>query len=470
MAEFDQINIESKLENLSYRCHKCQSFIEIISLNEDPNKIEYKCSNKNCDKKEISLKNYFIELENKTVKKINDDKCEFHNQKFLTFCFDCKVNLCKECLLTYNHINHKKINIIEIMPQKHEMDIFKQILEYYSKIIKKLQNRKSNLIEELNIKIKNEKKNKCRHFQVFENKIKKELNINYNNYLEDIKKIKIKYEKEIKRRKIQFMKTERDIYKKFKLLIDKQKVIFNSNIKHLKSKADEEIKNIIDPQIENKENIQRISYLIYNTYKSYNNNYYNAININNMLLFYSENKNIKNEKIKKIDYIKFLKKLLFRKYTDENLIKYIIHSFKKEDLPFKVIIKNYNLHILREKYNKIIESLKKNKENILYGIYTENDWENGLCEKKEEPKVYIKYYEVKEVGEFLSRKTIKLKKCYKDIIVGWKIRSCWRDGTNGSWELKENPILKKNIEIVFTSQLFRGEHFEIKLFLMKYPE
>ena len=356
------------------------------------------------------------------------------------------------------------------MPQKHEMDIFKQILEYYSKIIKKLQNRKSNLIEELNIKIKNEKKNKCRHFQVFENKIKKELNINYNNYLEDIKKIKIKYEKEIKRRKIQFMKTERDIYKKFKLLIDKQKVIFNSNIKHLKSKADEEIKNIIDPQIENKENIQRISYLIYNTYKSYNNNYYNAININNMLLFYSENKNIKNEKIKKIDYIKFLKKLLFRKYTDENLIKYIIHSFKKEDLPFKVIIKNYNLHILREKYNKIIESLKKNKENILYGIYTENDWENGLFEKKEEPKVYIKYYEVKEVGEFLSRKTIKLKKCYKDIIVGWKIRSCWRDGTNGSWKLKENPILKKNIEVVFTSQLFRGEHFEIKLFLMKYSE
>jgi len=136
----------------------------------------------------------------------------------------------------------------------------------------------------------------------------------------------------------------------------------------------------------------------------------------------------------------------------------------------KLIERKNNLIILREKYDKIIDSLKRNKKNILSGDYTENDWENGLCEEKNEPKIYTCYYNLREYGKYFSRRKIKLIKEYKDIIVGWKIKDLWRDGTNGCWELKENPILKKKIEIIFTSQLFRGEHFEVKIYLMKYPE
>ena len=37
-----------------------------------------------------------------------DVKCEKHQKKYKVYCIDCQCHLCKECLKTKIHLNHKK--------------------------------------------------------------------------------------------------------------------------------------------------------------------------------------------------------------------------------------------------------------------------------------------------------------------------------------------------------------------------
>ena len=86
------------------------------------------------------------------------------------------------------------------------------------------------------------------------------------------------------------------------------------------------------------------------------------------------------------------------------------------------------------------------------------------------PKIYCIETELKTDGSFLQRSVLKYEKNFDDIIVGWRIDSKWRDGTNGEWESENNPLLKHNVNFTFTSQRFRGERFGIQIYLMKFPE
>ena len=110
----NDINIE--LEQNYYNCTECSSLIEIISISEDI--IEFVCLNKenNHGKKIMSLKEYCEKMIRFNNKKVNGDICDIHkkyNNKYVSYCFDCNIHLCKECLKTRNHINHRKNNIIE---------------------------------------------------------------------------------------------------------------------------------------------------------------------------------------------------------------------------------------------------------------------------------------------------------------------------------------------------------------------
>ena len=98
------------------------------------------------------------------------------------------------------------------------------------------------------------------------------------------------------------------------------------------------------------------------------------------------------------------------------------------------------------------------------------EWNNGICHENDKLQIYEKKYVRKCDGKFLQVNLLEINENYDDIIVGWKITSRWRDGTNGSWKLKENPLLKKSFNCIFTSKRFRGERFDIYVYLMKSPQ
>ena len=123
---------EVKLNEIYYNCTECSSPIEIIYINERVNIIEFKCINNNHIKK-LPIKEYIEEMKKFNNKNINVDMCieNNHNNKYEFFCIDCNKHLCKECIKTRNHTNHNKRIIIEIQPNKKELNIIGNIIKFY---------------------------------------------------------------------------------------------------------------------------------------------------------------------------------------------------------------------------------------------------------------------------------------------------------------------------------------------------
>ena len=138
---------EIKLSNIYYNCTECSSMIEILSINEENNIIEFKCL-KEHEKKVMPIKEYLSKMNKNKQKNINEDRCKEHlsfkDNRFVSYCFDCNRNLCKECLKSRSHINHNKNNIIEIKPTKEELNIIEEIIKDYKKKIENLKNEKKN--------------------------------------------------------------------------------------------------------------------------------------------------------------------------------------------------------------------------------------------------------------------------------------------------------------------------------------
>ena len=148
-----------QLNEIYYNCTECSSCIEILSINEKECSIEFKCINNNHQRK-MSIKEYIDKMKDYNDKNINKDICKMHNQKYECFCLDCNVHLCKECFKLRNHINHTKNNILEVQPDKKELDMVKKIIKYYEDKMDNLEKEKLNKTKELNNKLKECKKEK----------------------------------------------------------------------------------------------------------------------------------------------------------------------------------------------------------------------------------------------------------------------------------------------------------------------
>ena len=91
----------------------------------------------------MNIKSYLEKMKKYNNISINDDKCNIHNNhKYISYCFDCICHLCKECLKSRNHLNHNKINILEIQPTKEELDKIKELIFNYSQEIKNIMHEK----------------------------------------------------------------------------------------------------------------------------------------------------------------------------------------------------------------------------------------------------------------------------------------------------------------------------------------
>ena len=107
-----------KLNKIGYKCSECSSTIEIISLNE--NEIQFKCSNNQHEIK-MKIKEYLNKIKNNNDIQLNNQICDKHKEVYLSYCFECNVHLCKQCLQLGEHSYHYKINLIEIIPNNESL-------------------------------------------------------------------------------------------------------------------------------------------------------------------------------------------------------------------------------------------------------------------------------------------------------------------------------------------------------------
>ena len=221
----------TELNEIYYNCSECSSHIEILSIKNDI--IEFKCLNKNKrHKKILSIKEYINNMQQYKNRDIHNDKCIIHDKKNESYCLNCNIHLCNDCLKLRDHFNHNKNNIIEVKPNQNELNILENIINYYYNEIEHLEQKKIKLAKELRNKIdicKNELKIKReKKIHQNENKKEKELNLNKKRYLLDVMNIKKKYEKEIKLRKYKYLVRIKNINDKYKSINEKNDILFRN--------------------------------------------------------------------------------------------------------------------------------------------------------------------------------------------------------------------------------------------------
>ena len=260
-----------------YNCSECSSNIEIISL--DENKIKFKCSkNHNI---EIEIKEYLKKMKKYNNIKLNNDICDKHKNRYLSFCFDCNMHLCKECLKTRYHIMHNKIYLIELMIPNKMFEKIKEFKKRNSSILNEYIEKNKNIDKAKNenidkeiseLKTKNKEYIFEKEYLDKEYKIKKEeLEKNKNNL--EYNKLKNEYENKIKELKMNFISNINDIRNKYKN----------------KNSTNNILSKNISSKIDKYSNYNIMIEIIFNAYSQYKNNYYNSININNL---FNKNNNI----------------------------------------------------------------------------------------------------------------------------------------------------------------------------------
>ena len=182
-------NIKEELFDY-YNCSECSSMIEINLIDEINNKIKFRCLNEN-KTKSLSINEYLEAIQRYYKPSINNDLCQTHNAKYISYCFECNYHLCEECLKTRNHIHHYKNNILEVQPTKSEINIYSKVIEYYNNEIEKLILLNKTKLKQLENKFKINTNKYCEM---------KDANINMNRKNEKIELIRIKkiYRNEIK--------------------------------------------------------------------------------------------------------------------------------------------------------------------------------------------------------------------------------------------------------------------------------
>ena len=333
--------------DIFFSCPECSSPIEIILIDEINNNIKFKCLNKKSHGiKYMSIKSFFEKI--KESKKKNEDEYKIHckkhisyqNNNYVTFCLDCNIHLCKECLKTRIHLNHKKNNIIEIQPIEDELIIIDNVIEDYKIKLKNLKEDKKNKTDELDNKLENEKKNEekilIKNNKIIKEKEEEELKSNKEKYFKDINKLKKEFEEKVKERKKKFKIDNCMIYKNFKLKYQKEKIHFENKIEQLIKKHDEDFKSYqFEKKIENMENLIKLNELIFNIYNNYNDNYYNSLNINNLLFNYCDNQYISNNLMKKVckdkyeEIYKIIKQIKEEQNKSNNII---VHELEFSEL------------------------------------------------------------------------------------------------------------------------------------------
>ena len=109
----DEFQDTQKIDRLSIICDICKKYNKSTSYNN----IFYRCNS--CNNNICPLCKSKHDQSHKIIN--YDDKyfiCNKHNEMYGSYCEDCKINLCTLC---YDHKDHKRINFIDILPEKERL-------------------------------------------------------------------------------------------------------------------------------------------------------------------------------------------------------------------------------------------------------------------------------------------------------------------------------------------------------------
>lgn len=134
MEEFefdDESKGELEMDSYQYNCTECTSLIEIISLNNSLNEIEFRCLN-NSHRIKKPLNDYLKIMGTYKYPASLKTECECagHNKsKYEYYCLNCDKHLCKLCLESKEHLYHIKFNIMaEISLTKEEEKLIEKFI------------------------------------------------------------------------------------------------------------------------------------------------------------------------------------------------------------------------------------------------------------------------------------------------------------------------------------------------------
>ena len=179
--------------NINYNCTECSSLIEILEINKEI--IKFKCIN-NKHERIMEINKYLEKMKKYNDIKINNDKCNMHNDKYISYCFNCNKHLCNECLKNREHTEHYKNYIIELKPKEEELNLIKKLINENKKEKKNLEIERDNKYEYLKEKLKTNEKNIEKLKKKKKNKIEKEkddgIKKNSDNFKNEIKLLKKK--------------------------------------------------------------------------------------------------------------------------------------------------------------------------------------------------------------------------------------------------------------------------------------
>ena len=153
-----------------------------------------------------------------------------------------------------------------------------------------------------------------------------------------------------------------------------------------------------------------------------------------------------------------------------------IDSLISNELSFKIRVA---LDLLNDKYNarkeymRVYEKILKIKNDKILNkkiqIKKKESYQEGECHISEIPKIEVESFSFRDKGKVFQRIERNYKHSFENIIVGWKIKENWNDGTNGEWEVKTCPLLTHEMDANFISQRFRGQNFTVEVYTMVTP-
>ena len=427
------------VEPIFYNCSECFAPIEIIKI--DNNSIKIKCFNENNPhEKEMTIKEYIYKMS----PNIKSDICfkDNHNKKYEYFCFDCKTHLCENCIESREHINHNKIILKEISPNKNELKLIERIIEEYKNknedlkqlyelVYKAYNNFINNYYFMINInnilinyinnnpdykkKLSEQEYNNIINIKIgkkfileHNNDIKKQI-FDYKNKIEDLKNqlIDIQKEKENKDKQIKDLKNHlADIQKDTQIIIDK---ILEQNEKEIKNLKENNIK--YEKEIFNLENEKyKIDYNnnqneMVKKYEIYTNktlelfkNIIDELNSINIILKVEKNNDFNDIKIENVDIIS--------NFINEELKQ--IKNFISDKIENKNenIIENNEINEYKNIINIKYFATKKGIYNIFGSIFIKNNKDNIDLIINNKNNVLIDKYEL-EIGENIVTINIK---------------------------------------------------------------
>ena len=156
--------------------------------------------------------------------------------------------------------------------------------------------------------------------------------------------------------------------------------------------------------------------------------------------------------------IRFTNMIEVKDILDESLL-------EKLKRPLEIIS---DLFKARKDYLTTIKSLKAEdlKPDHLEGV---GNFVRGICQENKKLNIQKIEKEVIMDHTIFNQTYDDYTNSFKGVIVGFKIIDKKKKGHNSKWIIKENPILKKNINIHFVSEFMRGFNYKVEVYYIQFP-